>query len=452
MQALRISNKGELDLRLILLMGGSTKTEDPTKIGQFGTGLKYAISYLVRTGNPFRLFIGVKEVVFTTEDSTIGDKTFKEIFCDGRSMNITTQYGYQWKAWEAVREIWCNAMDETDEKKLIIKNEAQVKGRAGYTTFFVGKTPDIAEVLTKWDEFFFSGTPLYETDTFAIYPNPNKPLKLYKNGVLIHESPYYTSLFLYDLKTTNLNELRQYMGHTPSDIGRVLLNSSKTVITLLLEAIKDKEKQACIEVKQDWQYLTYNPEKVKEIFSGWLFLHPNSSDSKSAKSIKVNASLFNLLQSIGLPTEQIRERVGGSYGSSGMGYSQDEKVSFREVLNPPLQKRIQSIASKYHSSMEYVIAVPKVNEFDILVDGKTVIFNSSLENLSDADLEATVLVGIFHTQDENLYKAFKRLIKATIGNRNFKKILFGRNVGPGQKPKYIQPIFEAPAHATIDDY
>ena len=44
MKYLKIQNKGELDIRLISLMGGSTKTGDTTKIGRFGTGLKYTLS------------------------------------------------------------------------------------------------------------------------------------------------------------------------------------------------------------------------------------------------------------------------------------------------------------------------------------------------------------------------------------------------------------------------
>jgi len=70
---LKIQNKGLLDIRLVALMGGTTKGEDITKIGTFGTGLKYAITYLLRTGNNFKLFIGEKEVIFSTRIKKIKD-------------------------------------------------------------------------------------------------------------------------------------------------------------------------------------------------------------------------------------------------------------------------------------------------------------------------------------------------------------------------------------------
>lgn len=36
-------------------------------------------------------------------------------------------------------------------------------------------------------------------------------------------------------------------------------------------------------------------------------------------------------------------------------------------------------------------------------------------------------------------KAFKRLIKFVMGNRNFRKILFGRNITDKVKPTYMPP-------------
>ena len=48
MKYLKIQNKGELDIRLVALMGGSTKTNDRYKIGKFGTGLKYTLAFLFR--------------------------------------------------------------------------------------------------------------------------------------------------------------------------------------------------------------------------------------------------------------------------------------------------------------------------------------------------------------------------------------------------------------------
>lgn len=438
MKYLKISNQGELDIRLIALMGGSTKTDDASKIGQFGTGLKYAISYLVRNEIKFHLFVGESEIEFHAKDESISGKDFKEIYCNGKSMNITTHYGYQWQAWEAIREIWCNATDEAGEKKKVIDNRTVIAGTPGTTIFFIEVTPVIKEVLDKWNEYFFFDTPLYEDDKVAIYKNKDKNLKLYKNGVLIQSSSYYNSLFVYDLKLASLNELRQYQGYLPPDIGNALLHSNKAVIKLLIEAIKDVKQQDLYEVKLDWSYLHFDATKLKTIFSGYLFLHPQSNTNDKSKGIKVNQSLFELLTKAGLPTERITMSGGGFYGGGGQGY-QSGQIAYKEIFNPELQTNIQRIATKYGSGMNYVIAIPIKEEFEIMISGNKVIFNSSLENLSVADLEATVLIGIFHAQEHNMYKAFRRLIKFAIGNKNFRKILFGRNITDKIKPVYQPP-------------
>jgi hypothetical protein len=440
MKYLKIKNDGEIDIRLICLMGASTKTDDPKKIGQFGTGLKYAISYFLRNEIKFSLFVGKEKINFSIQEESISGKDFKEIYCNGKSMNITTQYGYQWEAWEAIREIWCNATDEDNGFRKVIDDRSKLMGEQGKTIFYIEVTPKIEEVINKWEEYFLNDNPIYEDKEIAIYLNTGKHLKLYKNKVLIQNSEYYSSLFTYDLKSANLNELRQYQGYLSSDIGKALLGSSKEVVSLLLEAIRDKSKTDMYEVKMDWSYLTYSTAKVREIFAGWLFLHPLSAQTKSTKGVIVNESLFNLLRKIGLPTERIKKSSGGCYGGGGFGYIDNNEVSYKEVLNPDLQKRIEVIAVKYGSGMKYTIAIPKTDDFEVLVNKSQVIFNSSLENLSDTDLEATVLIGIFHSQEYNIYKGFKRLIKFVMGNRNFRKILFGRNINDKVKPTYQPPL------------
>lgn len=439
MKYLRISNKGELDLRLISLMGGSTKTDDPTKVGQFGTGLKYAIAYLVRHEIPFHLFIGTKEIVFTTQDESISGKDFKEIYCDGKTMNITTHYGYQWEAWEALRELYCNATDEGGADKKIVSDSTPFKGKSGETVFYIEQVTAIKEVLDKWSDYFFKAVPLFEDETVAIYPNTGESLKLYKNGVLIQDSTYYKSLFVYDLKTASLNELRQYQGYLSSDIGNALLWSNKEVILALLDGIRDESKKDHYECKLDWAYKTYKAAHVKKIFSGRLYLHPLSADG-GKNSVKVNETLFDLLTKAGLLTENINQATGGWYGGGGSGYAKSGKIFYKEILAPELQKRIQHIAIKYGSAMKYAIAMPKETEFDFVVSGDKVIFNSGLEVQNDEDLAATVLIAILHVQESNMYKAFKRLIKYATGNRNFRKMLFGRNISEKTKPMYEAPV------------
>ena len=58
MRYLKIQNNGLLDIRLVALMGGTTKSKDTFKIGQFGTGLKYTLAFLYRNNIDFKVFVG----------------------------------------------------------------------------------------------------------------------------------------------------------------------------------------------------------------------------------------------------------------------------------------------------------------------------------------------------------------------------------------------------------
>ena len=62
MKYLKIQNQGLLDIRLVALMGGTTKANDEYKIGQFGTGLKYTLAYLIRNNIDFKIFVGTEEI------------------------------------------------------------------------------------------------------------------------------------------------------------------------------------------------------------------------------------------------------------------------------------------------------------------------------------------------------------------------------------------------------
>lgn len=427
MKYLKIINDGEIDVRLIPLMGATTKFNDDKLLGKFGTGLKYAISYFLRNGVDFRLFSGTTEIVFEIREKHISDNIFNEIYMDGNSMNITTHYGHQWEAWEAIREIWCNAKDEGGEAFKTVKDDTFAIGEEGKTCFYIGMSTDVNKVYKNWGDYFLKGMPIFEDENSAIYLNTGEYLKLYKNGVLIENQEVYKSLFVYDLKHAELNELRQYRGVARYDVGKSLLSSNKDVISLLMGSIKDEAKKELLEVKLDWDYVSFDKATVKKIFSGFLYLHPDSEVPTNAKSVKISLSLFNLLVKCGLSCEKIKASYGGSYGGSGVGYNQYAEVKYKEISNDELNAKITAILNKYGSNSKFIIAVPTKGKFEILVNHDGIIFNADLDLLSEKDLEATVLVGLFHTQQGNLYKAFKRLIKFIMGKTYFKNLLFGND-------------------------
>lgn len=113
------ANREPIDLAAIELMGVSVK-EGPSPIGFFGTGLKFAIATLLRTGHRVVLHRTGEEIRFETIVERIRGSEFQRIvmrrpFADSPQhvpLGITTQLGRTWEPWQAYRELRSNAMDE----------------------------------------------------------------------------------------------------------------------------------------------------------------------------------------------------------------------------------------------------------------------------------------------------------------------------------------------------
>lgn len=109
-------NPQEIDLCAISTFGVSVK-EGENPIGFFGTGLKYAIAVLLRTGHEITIYSGLSVVDFGIRRGMVRGQEFDFITMaidQGKPVDIgfTTQLGKQWELWMAYREIACNCKDE----------------------------------------------------------------------------------------------------------------------------------------------------------------------------------------------------------------------------------------------------------------------------------------------------------------------------------------------------
>ena len=192
---LKISNNGCLDIRLVSLMGGTTKDTNEYKIGQFGSGLKYTLAYLLRNKVDFKIFINSKEVKLGIVIEHIQGEDFEIITVNGEKTSITTKMGKDWKPWMIVRELYSNALDEGDAKYKIVKEDEIEQSSVNRTTFYIELNPDFLEVYNSWNKYFIVGNePMYENRRFAFHPCKGN-LLIYKQGILIHEDKDFKSIF-----------------------------------------------------------------------------------------------------------------------------------------------------------------------------------------------------------------------------------------------------------------
>jgi hypothetical protein len=111
MNAVSFVNRGLIDLRAVRTFGMSAK-ECENPIGFFGTGFKYAIAVCLRLGCKVTLWRGLERYDFDTGDAELRGASFKVVRMHGEELAFTTDLGKTWEAWQAFRELYCNALDE----------------------------------------------------------------------------------------------------------------------------------------------------------------------------------------------------------------------------------------------------------------------------------------------------------------------------------------------------
>lgn len=269
MKYLKIQNKGQLDIRLVALMGGTTKTNQETKIGQFGTGLKYVLAYLIRNNIDFKFFSGINSIDITIEQEVIKEEEFNIICINGNRTSITDKMGLEWEAWMIIRELWCNALDEGESLRDIIQDEPV--GIEDCTTVYIQVTSEVKDVLENWSKYFIeNAVPLFEYENCIIYKG-EKHLKVYKQGILIHEDKEQPSLFYYDILNANINELREYRGYIRSDISKAILGADVALSTYILENITDEH----LEAELHYEFYKFS-DGWKEAIGSAKLIHPDA--------------------------------------------------------------------------------------------------------------------------------------------------------------------------------
>ena len=305
-------NKGEVDNEIIQLFGLSTKTGDDTKIGQWGSGLKYAIAKFLREDIEIRVFSGEKEIKVSKKKKTIGSgskkMTVEVITFDGKETSLTTQMGFDWELWFAMREIYANMIDEggTD-----IQIDNEIKPRKGFTRIYVmmsGKTN------IDMNRYFLLGESPISTfkvgrEEIEVYKNSYKEFLAYHKGVQCYNAEPQ-SKFRYSSNKIEINESRvaKYSWDAAKLAGFALLASGdRFIIETIMDTFKTSEE--CYEKKDLCYDISYKimTDESREIISE--ILKRNSfcrrGDVSLIKRVKkvdlvLPDELFSLLQKCGI--------------------------------------------------------------------------------------------------------------------------------------------------------
>lgn len=180
------ANAGMIDLDVIRVMGVSIKRR-ANPIGYFGTGLKFAIATLLRTGHEVSLTLGGDRLELTARRVTIRGEEVQRVFMGDEALPFTTELGRNWEVWQAYRELHSNTLDEAG----VISDTPQT----GDTVIAVTGA-GIQMEFNNRDAIFVSGKPLAANEFLEVYSGPTR--YVYYRGVRAGAMPQELS-FSYNL-------------------------------------------------------------------------------------------------------------------------------------------------------------------------------------------------------------------------------------------------------------
>jgi hypothetical protein len=248
MTKLYFCNNGYMDADMALTFGVSAK-ESNDAIGQFGTGLKYAISIILRLGGTINITSkgddhSVDYWDFDVKEKTFRGKTFNAIYCNDEDLKVTTHYGYQWKPWMAFRELYSNCLDEGGEVF-----EDSVKGE--WDTIIEVDCWELVEAYNDRCQYFLDCSDIiHQSSKVTIYVRPTSGV--YLKGIYVG-SVNQEMRYTYDFKSgINLSEDRAFSDewNLRWNITDVVKNcSNPTIITEVLTSGESYEYNYC-----DWEF------------------------------------------------------------------------------------------------------------------------------------------------------------------------------------------------------
>ncbi len=242
----KIENKGEVDINAFRLLGASSKEGDDTKIGYFGSGIKYALASALREKIPIKCFSGKKEIKISVKEEEMRGEKFEVICIDGIPTSMTTRMGKDWQTWFIIREFYCNAIDEGEETLGI---DDDPKGEAGKTRIFIGMTDEVKSVFDNLDHYFsFKRTPIHEHQGAKVFDRIGEKMTVYRKGIRVFNES--ESLYDYDFPSLDIDESRNASDFN-SNWKIVSLWRNKPSEEMIAQLINSPE---CREYSLDWSF------------------------------------------------------------------------------------------------------------------------------------------------------------------------------------------------------
>lgn len=264
----------------MITIGGSEKKGDESKIGEFCSGLKYALAILTRNGVEFKAEVSgsitpdssiqdfdrhystvftigsdvTKDVSTNKEyevltitrtfdyesfhsykviDEYNGYHEFEDIDGVANPTSISTSFGDNWELWQGIREIYANNLDEGGYITYI-KPDYDLTKKQTVISLTYEEGSNFDEIWSNKDQYFLTKPTLdYVVTDNLSFSTDSEHLKIYKQGILVYEDMDTETPFRFNIGFGVLDERR--ILHDPYGMSTTILSSimgSKNIDTL----------------------------------------------------------------------------------------------------------------------------------------------------------------------------------------------------------------------------
>lgn len=387
---LEFTNKGEVPVNAFKLLGASSKRGDSSKIGYFGTGLKYALAVLLREGIDFKIFSGENEIKIGTRKTDFLDQKVTVITVNGEKTSITLEAGINWETWFAIREIYSNTIDENGKMEL----STDYTPLKGFTKIYIDRSEKLSDLTTNWPNYFSNSRTIVSetTNGSLLQKTDTKSLTVFRKGIRAYTN-HTESVFDYDTPKLKINESRvaEYDYEARQRCAEILAS--------------------CTNVQAVEHFLHSSDEVAEKDANFWTYLFDDSFGSFS------DAWFEALKDKRIVPTE-----YGGFYGITRNTVTLPEKLckhlykQFKDKLNIAgsskeaylvidrpvdfLRPSLARLATVNFTHPIENIKLAKFKDEDVLglADSGTILISEKLENASEQELTHVLFEEIAHTK------------------------------------------------------
>jgi len=254
---IKITNDGEIDSNAFTLIGASTKRNDASSIGFFGSGLKYALAVLLRNKIKLKIFSGLTEIKVGTVTEKFRGQKFERLTVNGEKTSLTTDMGPTWIPWFAIREIYCNALDE-GSCSIGVCSKKEIEAEKSKTSFYVELTDVLSNFLKDWNKYFSDKRKdLVESFQDTTLFQGSDELTIYRKGVQCFTTNR-KCLYHYDLEWIRINESRVIDSQLYLEYGlaeKLAKHASYAVAKNILENHAEKFEE---NLRWTWEAYEFN--------------------------------------------------------------------------------------------------------------------------------------------------------------------------------------------------